>query len=95
MLAPVSEMGSAIPSKYLKGYVRLDNNQMLVVMDIEKVVAKRRIKGININFMSIDKNLLNKFTLLYVEDDDVIRLNFLIYYLVFLKSFDRKRWKKD
>ena len=23
--------------------------------------------------MSIDKNLLNKFTLLYVEDDDVIR----------------------
>ena len=26
--------------------------------------------------MSIDKNLLNKFTLLYVEDDDVIRLEF-------------------
>jgi len=39
-LAPVSEMGSAIPSKYLKGYVRLDNNEMLVIMDIEKVVAK-------------------------------------------------------
>ena len=39
-LAPVSEMGSAIPAKYLKGYVRLDNNQMLVVMDIERVVSK-------------------------------------------------------
>ena len=44
MLAPVSEMGSAIPSKYLKGYVRLDNNQMLVVMDIEKSYLKRRAK---------------------------------------------------
>lgn len=44
MLAPVSEMGSAIPSKYLKGYVRLDNNQMLVVMDIERVVAKDELK---------------------------------------------------
>lgn len=43
-LAPVSEMGSAIPSKYLKGYVRLDNNEMLVVMDIEKVVAKDELK---------------------------------------------------
>ena len=43
MLAPVSEMGSAIPAKYLKGYVRLDNNQMLVVMDIERVVAKEEL----------------------------------------------------
>jgi len=42
-LAPVSEMGSAIPSKYLKGYVRLDNNEMLVIMDIEKVVAKEEL----------------------------------------------------
>ncbi len=42
-LAPVSEMGSAIPSKYLKGYVRLDNNEMLVVMDIERVVAKEEL----------------------------------------------------
>ena len=41
MLAPVSEMGSAIPIKYLKGYVRLDNNQMLVVMDIEKLLQRR------------------------------------------------------
>lgn len=39
-LAPVSDMGSAIPSKYLKGFVRLNNNQMLVVMDIESVVHK-------------------------------------------------------
>lgn len=43
-LAPVSEMGSAIPSKYLKGYVRLDNNEMLVIMDIEKVVSKEELK---------------------------------------------------
>ncbi len=42
-LAPVSEMGSAIPAKYLKGFVRLDNNEMLVVMDIEKVVAKEEL----------------------------------------------------
>ena len=39
-LASVSEMGSAIPSKYLKGFVRLNNNEMLVIMDIEMVVAK-------------------------------------------------------
>ena len=43
-LAPVSEMGSAIPSKYLKGYVRLDNNEMLVIMDIERVVDKEELK---------------------------------------------------
>ena len=44
MLATVSEMGSAIPSKYLKGYIRLANNQMLVVMDIERVVAKEELR---------------------------------------------------
>jgi len=43
-LAPVSDMGSAIPSKYLKGFVRLENNQMLVVMDIETVVSKDELK---------------------------------------------------
>lgn len=43
-LAPVSEMGSAIPSRYLKGYVRLDNNEMLVIMDIERVVAKEELQ---------------------------------------------------
>ena len=44
MLAQVSEMGSAIPAKYLKGYVRLDNNEMLVIMDIERVVDKEELK---------------------------------------------------
>ena len=44
-LAPVSDMGSAIPSKYLKGFVRLANNQMLVVMDIESVVSKDELKN--------------------------------------------------
>jgi len=43
-LSPVSDMGSAIPSKYLKGFVRLDNNQMLVIMDIETVVHKDELK---------------------------------------------------
>jgi len=43
-LAPVSDMGSAIPSKYLKGFVRLANNQMLVIMDIEAVVHKDELK---------------------------------------------------
>lgn len=43
-LAPVSDMGSAIPSKYLKGFVRLENNQMLVIMDIETVVHKEELK---------------------------------------------------
>lgn len=43
-LAAVSEMGSAIPSKYLKGFVRLDNNEMLVIMDIESVVDKEELK---------------------------------------------------
>ncbi len=43
-LAPVSDMGSAIPSKYLKGFVRLANNQMLVIMDIESVVHKDELK---------------------------------------------------
>ena len=44
-LAPVSDMGSAIPSRYLKGFVRLANNQMLVIMDIETVVNKDELKG--------------------------------------------------
>lgn len=44
MLAPVSEIGSAISSKYLKGFVRLDNNEMLVIMDIEAVVAKSELE---------------------------------------------------
>lgn len=44
-LAPVSDMGSAIPSKYLKGFVRLANNQMLVIMDIESVVHKDELKN--------------------------------------------------
>ena len=44
-LAPVSDMGSAIPGKYLKGFVRLANNEMLVVMDIESVVHKDELKN--------------------------------------------------
>lgn len=44
LLAPVSEIGSAISSKYLKGFVRLDNNEMLVIMDIEAVVAKSELE---------------------------------------------------
>ena len=43
-LSPVAEMGSAIPAKYLKGYVRLENNQMLVIMDVETVVHKEELQ---------------------------------------------------
>jgi purine-binding chemotaxis protein CheW len=43
-LSPVSDMGSAIPSKYLKGLVRLNDNKMLVVMDIESVISKEELK---------------------------------------------------
>lgn len=43
-LSPVSEMGSAIPSKYLKGFLRLSNNEMLVIMDIESVISKEELK---------------------------------------------------
>ncbi len=43
-LYPVTDMGSAIPPKYLKGFVRLEDNEMLVIMDIETVVAKSELK---------------------------------------------------
>ena len=42
-LSPVSDMGSAIPAKYLKGFLRMDNNEMLVVMDIEAVISKNEL----------------------------------------------------
>jgi purine-binding chemotaxis protein CheW len=44
-LSPVSDMGSAIPSKYLKGFLRMENSEMLVVMDIESVVHKEELKN--------------------------------------------------
>ena len=44
VLAAVSEMGSAIPSRYLKGFLRLNNNEMLVIMDIEAVVHKEELQ---------------------------------------------------
>jgi purine-binding chemotaxis protein CheW len=43
-LVPVTDMGSAIPSKYLKGFVRLEDNKMLVVMDIDAVVTKEELQ---------------------------------------------------
>jgi len=42
-LSPVASMGSAIPSTYLKGYVRLEDNQMLVLMDVEAVLMKEEL----------------------------------------------------
>ena len=44
-LYPVSDMGSGIPANYLKGFVRLENNQMLVIMDVENVVHKEELKA--------------------------------------------------
>ena len=43
-LSPVSDMGSAIPSRYLKGFLRMENNEMLVIMDIETVIHKEELK---------------------------------------------------
>ncbi len=43
-LSPVSDMGSAIPSKYLKGFLRMENSEMLVVMDIEAVIHKEELR---------------------------------------------------
>lgn len=43
-MSSVSDMGSAIPPKYLKGFIRTANNQMLVIMDIENVVHKEELK---------------------------------------------------
>ena len=43
-LSPVASMGSAIPSEYLKGYVRLEDNEMLVLMDIEAVINKKELE---------------------------------------------------
>jgi purine-binding chemotaxis protein CheW len=43
-LSPVSDIGSSIPAKYLKGFVRLHNNEMLVIMDIEAVVNKSELE---------------------------------------------------
>ncbi len=45
-LSPVSDMGSAIPSKYLKGFLRMENSEMLVIMDVEAVVHKDELKNI-------------------------------------------------
>ena len=42
-LSPVTDMGSAIPSQYLKGFVRQKDSQMLVIMDIETVVSKEEL----------------------------------------------------
>ncbi len=44
-LSPVSDMGSAIPSKYLKGFLRMENHEMLVIMDIEAVIGKDELKN--------------------------------------------------
>jgi purine-binding chemotaxis protein CheW len=42
-LSAASDMSSAIPSKYLKGYSVQDDSNMLVVMDIEAIVAKEEL----------------------------------------------------
>ena len=44
-LSPVSDMGSAIPSRYLKGFLRMENNEMLVIMNIESVIHKEELKN--------------------------------------------------
>lgn len=41
--APISEIGSAIPSKYLKGLVQ-NEGEMLVLMDIESILNKEELE---------------------------------------------------
>jgi purine-binding chemotaxis protein CheW len=43
-LYPVSDMGSTIPPQYLKGFVRLEDNEMLVIMDIDTITHKNELK---------------------------------------------------
>ena len=45
-LSAVTDMGSAIPSQYLKWFLRQDGSQMLVVMDIENVVSKEELSWV-------------------------------------------------
>ena len=44
LLYPVSDMGSAIPSQYLKGFARLEDNEMLVIMDIDAITHKDELE---------------------------------------------------
>ena len=43
-MVAVTDIGSAIPSKYLKGLLRNSDNTMLVLMNIETVVDKEELK---------------------------------------------------
>ena len=44
LLYPVSDMGSAIPPQYLKGFARLENSEMLVIMDIDAITHKDELE---------------------------------------------------
>ncbi len=44
LLYPVSDMGLSIPSKYLKGFAKLEDSEMLVIMDIDAVAHKDELK---------------------------------------------------
>ena len=44
LLYPVSDMGSTIPPKYLKGFAKLENNEMLVIMNIDVITHKDELK---------------------------------------------------
>ena len=45
LLYPVSDMGSTIPSQYLKGYARLENSEMLVIMNIDAITHKDELEN--------------------------------------------------
>ena len=44
LLYPVSNMGSAIPAQYLKGFARLENSEMLVIMNIDAITHKDELE---------------------------------------------------
>ncbi len=43
-LSAVSDMSSAIPAKYLKGFSVHDEDDILVVMDVEAIVSKEELQ---------------------------------------------------
>lgn len=44
LLYPLADMGSAIPPQYLKGFARLEDNEMLVIMNIDAITHKDELK---------------------------------------------------
>jgi purine-binding chemotaxis protein CheW len=42
-IAPISQLGNSIPEEYLKGFIKIGENEMIVIMDVENVVSKKEL----------------------------------------------------